>query len=231
MTLRERTVNERVASILDGKKTTRVNPLKTTAKSGGLINPPTRKVTAPSSVTVKSAFLPTVQQGKFSLCRHFLIDCLIDCLGLPFFSIVIVKNETKENSLKREDSNLSQKSLTKLKAALTKDQTKKNTFVTARPKVEAKLKQEVQSVKVKPEVTSRPKVVTKLIPTVKTTSHSTQLFKHVENIDARDTKNPILVSEYVNDIYEYLRQLESDQQVNENFLEGQEVRSYLVFFS
>lgn len=138
---------------------------------------------------------------------------------------MVVKSEPKENSLKREDSNLSQKSLTKLKAALTKDQNKKITSVTARPRVETKLRQDVQSVKQKTEVVvSKPKVASKLFPTIKTTSHSTQLIKHVENIDARDSKNPILVSEYVNDIYDYLRELESQQEVDENFLEGQEVR-------
>ena len=31
---------------------------------------------------------------------------------------------------------------------------------------------------------------------------------HVEDIDANDHDNPQLVSEYVNDIYEYMRQLE-----------------------
>lgn len=136
-------------------------------------------------------------------------------------STVVVREDPKDNLLKREDSNLSQKSLTKLKAALAKDQSKKTTVVpTARTKVEIKVKTETQH-KIKPLAKIQPVGVTK------PPSHSAKLIKHVENIDARDTKNPILVSEYVNDIYLYLRELEVEQPVNENFLEGQNVR---VFF-
>ncbi|KAL5287806.1 CCNB2 family protein [Megaselia abdita] len=185
MTLRARNPNEKVA--LDAKKITRNNSIKTTAKSAVLMNIQTRKA-APTTVTVKSAILPTVQQ-------------------------VVVKDEQKDNLLKREDSNLSQKSLTKLKAALAKDQSKKITTVPVKTKVDIKVKPE--PAKVKP--------VAKVIPTGITKSHSAKLIKHVENIDARDSKNPILVSEYVNDIYSYLRQLEVEQPVNENFLEGQHV--------
>lgn len=133
---------------------------------------------------------------------------------------VVVREETKESHLKREDSNLSQKSLTKLKAALAKDQNKKTTTVVpARVKVDVKGKLEPQP---------RVKPVTKVLPTgiSKSSSHSAKLIQHVDNIDARDSKNPILVSEYVNDIYEYLRQLEVKLPVDENFLEGQHVRRF-----
>jgi cyclin B len=52
------------------------------------------------------------------------------------------------------------------------------------------------------------------------------------NIDEGDKENPQLVTEYVNDIYEYLRVLEQKQCIKENFLEGKDVtgrmRSILV---
>lgn len=125
----------------------------------------------------------------------------------------------ESNLLKREDSNLSQKSLTKLKAAIAKDPSKKVTAGPSRSKVEVKVKQESQS-KLKP--------VAKVLPTgiTKSFSHSTKLITHVENIDRQDGKNPTLVSEYVNEIYEYLRILELDQPIEENFLEGQQVRQF-----
>lgn len=138
--------------------------------------------------------------------------------------IVVVKEEPKDNLLKREDSNLSQKSLTKLKAAISKDPSKKNT-APSRAKGE---------VKAKPDPQPKLKAVAKVLPTgiLKPSAHSTRLIKHVENIDARDAKNPILVSEHVNEIYEYLRQLEKDQPIEANFLEGQQVRrfSFVVNF-
>jgi len=43
------------------------------------------------------------------------------------------------------------------------------------------------------------------------------------NIDAGDGENPQMVSDYVNDIYDYLRFLEKKQPIRENFLDGKEV--------
>lgn len=45
----------------------------------------------------------------------------------------------------------------------------------------------------------------------------------VRDVDADDYDNPMLCSEYVKQIYKYLRQLEVEQYVKPNFLEGQEV--------
>ncbi|XP_046377970.1 G2/mitotic-specific cyclin-B-like [Haliotis cracherodii] len=45
----------------------------------------------------------------------------------------------------------------------------------------------------------------------------------VEDIDANDRDNPQLVSEYVNDIYSYMRILEAKYFVKRNYLEGREV--------
>ncbi|XP_013401826.1 G2/mitotic-specific cyclin-B-like [Lingula anatina] len=53
-------------------------------------------------------------------------------------------------------------------------------------------------------------------------SYSRRLM-NVEDIDAQDKENPQLVSEYVNEIYQYMRNLEVEQGVRENYLEGQEV--------
>ncbi|KAK7070403.1 G2/mitotic-specific cyclin-B2, partial [Halocaridina rubra] len=44
---------------------------------------------------------------------------------------------------------------------------------------------------------------------------------NVENIDAQDKDNPQLVSEYVNDIFKYMRALEEKSRVRNNFLDGQ----------
>ncbi|XP_027881706.1 G2/mitotic-specific cyclin-B1 [Xiphophorus couchianus] len=58
-----------------------------------------------------------------------------------------------------------------------------------------------------------------------------QAFSHVildtaiRDVDADDYDNPMLCSEYVKDIYKYLRQLEVEQNVKPNYLQGQEVTS------
>ncbi|XP_014785257.1 G2/mitotic-specific cyclin-B [Octopus bimaculoides] len=46
---------------------------------------------------------------------------------------------------------------------------------------------------------------------------------NVIDIDADDHENPQLVSEYVNDIYTYLRELEKTYSVRKNYLQGQEI--------
>ncbi|XP_063795608.1 G2/mitotic-specific cyclin-B1 [Pseudophryne corroboree] len=46
---------------------------------------------------------------------------------------------------------------------------------------------------------------------------------HVKDVDADDVGNPMLCSEYVKDIYCYLRSLEEAQAVRPNYLQGQEV--------
>uniref|UniRef100_A0A3P9JNX1 G2/mitotic-specific cyclin-B1 n=1 Tax=Oryzias latipes TaxID=8090 RepID=A0A3P9JNX1_ORYLA len=45
----------------------------------------------------------------------------------------------------------------------------------------------------------------------------------IRDVDADDYDNPMLCSEYVKDIYKYLRQLEMEQSVKPNYLEGQEI--------
>ncbi|XP_051875582.1 G2/mitotic-specific cyclin-B1 [Pristis pectinata] len=45
----------------------------------------------------------------------------------------------------------------------------------------------------------------------------------VKDVDADDCDNPMLCSEYVKDIYKYLRQLEMEQSVRPKYLEGKEI--------
>lgn len=51
-------------------------------------------------------------------------------------------------------------------------------------------------------------------------THSHKLLEGIENIDISDAFNPMLVSEYVNDIYRYLNDLEETFAIRENFLDG-----------
>uniref|UniRef100_A0AAY4CSJ9 G2/mitotic-specific cyclin-B1 n=1 Tax=Denticeps clupeoides TaxID=299321 RepID=A0AAY4CSJ9_9TELE len=52
---------------------------------------------------------------------------------------------------------------------------------------------------------------------------SDALIEDIKDVDSDDYDNPMLCSEYVKDIYKYLRQLETDQAVRPKFLEGREV--------
>ncbi|KAF7665059.1 hypothetical protein LDENG_00156110 [Lucifuga dentata] len=49
------------------------------------------------------------------------------------------------------------------------------------------------------------------------------LHNSIKDVDADDQDNPMLCSEYVKDIYKYLRKLEVDQGVRPNYLQGREV--------
>lgn len=57
-------------------------------------------------------------------------------------------------------------------------------------------------------------------------SLSGQRLNEVEDIDADDRENLILVSEYVNDIYDYLYQLEEEQPIHKDHLANQQDVSY-----
>ncbi|XP_012670221.1 G2/mitotic-specific cyclin-B1-like [Clupea harengus] len=52
---------------------------------------------------------------------------------------------------------------------------------------------------------------------------SDALIEDIKDVDADDYDNPMLCSEYVKDIYKYLRQLETEQAVKPSYLEGREV--------
>ena len=47
--------------------------------------------------------------------------------------------------------------------------------------------------------------------------------ENIENIDSEDQMDPQLVSEYVNDIYEYMWMLEKEQSVKKNYLDQSKV--------
>ena len=61
--------------------------------------------------------------------------------------------------------------------------------------------------------------------------------QNIENIDLEDMNDPQLVSEYVNEIYGYMRELEEKQSVWKNYLDKHKVTAgkytrniILVFF-
>merc|ERR1739848_892582 len=60
-------------------------------------------------------------------------------------------------------------------------------------------------------------------PVVK--AYSVGNLKNVDNIDKDDVENPQLVVEYVNEIYEYLRQLETLQGVREDYLNKSKIKT------
>ena len=47
--------------------------------------------------------------------------------------------------------------------------------------------------------------------------------RNIENIDLEDMNDPQLVSEYVNEIYGYMRELEEKQSVRKNYLDKHKV--------
>lgn len=108
--------------------------------------------------------------------------------------------EVKVVNLKREESRLTRRSLTKLK------QLKKQTDSSSSTSSLATNSDEEDDYKI--EKPDSPE------------SHSHKLIEEVENIDINDAWNPMLVSEYVNDIYEYLNSLEETFAIRENFLES-----------
>lgn len=93
---------------------------------------------------------------------------------------------------------MSRRSLSKLRAALcSKDKKDKNEKNEAKQSFKTELEENINE------------------------SHSAKLLNQIENIDSEDTANPVLVSEYVNDIYSYLYHLEKNYPVNVNHLEKQ----------
>jgi len=139
-----------------------------------------------------------------------------------FHILVTVKassnDKINEPTLKREDSNLSKKSLTKLRAALAKpvmgvSGIRREPVAVARK--EAEIKKDTLEVKkdvpeAKKEVTRMPSIKTSSVVTTTTStmpttmSLSSKRLAGIEDIDANDKENLVLVSEYVNDIYDYL---------------------------
>lgn len=161
------------------------------------------------------------------------------------------KTETEDKSseptsLRREDSNLSLKSLNKLKAAITQgaNAVAKSNAIKAPSASVAQVRKDkplaattatASAAALKKEKSNVAVVSNKLISAAPSLSkaHSTKLLEDVKDIDEGDNENLILVSEYVNDIYAYLFSLENEQPVVKNHLEGQlevfpKMRSVLI---
>ena len=55
--------------------------------------------------------------------------------------------------------------------------------------------------------------------------------QNIENIDLEDQNDPQLVSEYVNEIYGYMRFLENQQSVREKYLDKHRITAGNLFWS
>jgi len=124
------------------------------------------------------------------------------------------------NTLRREDSNLARKSLTKLRAALAKANIPATISIANVDKKEPTVTKPTVTVAVKKDALVKPLVKKEIAPQPKTISMSSQRLA-VEDIDADDEENLILVSEYVNDIYNYLYELEDEQPIHVDHLADQ----------
>lgn len=107
--------------------------------------------------------------------------------------------KVKVVNLKREESRLTRRSLTKLK------QFRKQSDASSTTSSERSSEEEDFSALEKHDSPD---------------THSHKLLEGIENIDINDAWNPMLVSEYVNDIYNYLNNLEETFAIRENFLDG-----------
>ncbi|XP_054739509.1 G2/mitotic-specific cyclin-B [Anastrepha obliqua] len=121
--------------------------------------------------------------------------------------------------LRREDSNLSLKSLNKLKAALSKDGSKLTAAKLSAQCIKIDPKTNVAKKDPSPENNIGKLSQLKIISAPKVSSEK---LEDVEDIDSGDSDQLLLVSEYVNDIYDYLFKLEDQQVVQKNHLDGQE---------
>lgn len=104
--------------------------------------------------------------------------------------------------IRRQESNLTRKSLTKLKAA----------------DAAAKLAKERTTAVQAP---SQQQYIAAPMPVPASTAHSEKMLLDFDDVDAGDEENPLLVSEYVNDIYAYLYHLEEKYAIRKNHLDGQ----------
>lgn len=113
-------------------------------------------------------------------------------------SSLLPSNVLKKSTLKQQINKESEKTLDKPPVQVVKPVVKNNEIqIIEINKKEVELKKEVES-------------------------FSSDLLE-VEDIDEDDKENPILVSIYSNDIYSYLRKLETEFPIKKGFLSGQEV--------
>lgn len=144
----------------------------------------------------------------------------------PIDRTSLLLKEKKQIVSKQITSKQNEKVLEKIKEKPTKVQEKPKTkFIKPSLKVQGSV--ETNTVEIKSPAPTIP-----TIPTTKETKSFSSDLITFEDIDEEDKGNPILVSMYCNDIYEYLRSLEKKFPVKKNYLIGQEVtpkmRSVLI---
>ncbi|XP_055380027.1 G2/mitotic-specific cyclin-B [Condylostylus longicornis] len=137
---------------------------------------------------------------------------------IPIQKIVVVKPEN--GLMRREDSNLSRKSLTKLRAVLTKDAAKRDGLVSIKVEncngtTKKPVKSNAQSIDIPKQKTIKAK------EGYLTETTNVEAKSGFEDIDANDIENIFALTEYVNDIFKYLNELEVIFKIDEDFMKNQ----------
>ncbi|XP_037940816.1 G2/mitotic-specific cyclin-B-like isoform X1 [Teleopsis dalmanni] len=127
--------------------------------------------------------------------------------------------------LRGEDSQLSQISLNKMKSTILRD-TNKVINQNSKPTAIVQAQQtngDVESIAetATKQTRGNEKIASRHCALLKPLSHSSKLISAIEDIDANDANTLILISDYVNEIYDYLYSLEDKLAITENHLEGQ----------
>lgn len=112
--------------------------------------------------------------------------------------------KVKVVNLKREESRLTRRSLTKLKQIKRQSSSSSSSDAVSTTSSSGRSSEDEEF---------------HLEKHVTPDTHSHKLLEGIENIDVNDAWNPMLVSEYVNDIYKYLNDLEETFAIRENFLD------------
>uniref|UniRef100_U5EVM6 Putative cyclin b n=1 Tax=Corethrella appendiculata TaxID=1370023 RepID=U5EVM6_9DIPT len=115
--------------------------------------------------------------------------------------------------VKREESQLSRRSLSKIRAAKSKGST--SSLSSNASSTSSKNGSQENIVKL---VAAAANAITAKVQKISSSTIESHSSKMIENIDQNDYENPLLVSEYVNDIYAYLNQMESIYGIRENYL-------------
>ncbi|XP_013108370.2 G2/mitotic-specific cyclin-B [Stomoxys calcitrans] len=162
-------------------------------------------------------------QNKIKTVTTKLVENKVQQVKIINKTIKTEAGVTVDPSLRREDSNLSRKSLTKLKAAISQSAA---AAISKQPLAKTNSATLILNRKeIKPEVTKAAATATTAVDNklkiVSVQSHSSKLLEDVKDIDEGDDENLVLVADYVNDIYSYLFKLETEQPVVKNHLEGQ----------
>lgn len=200
-------VTTKTTNAIRSNVVTRSNSIKATGLSNPAILKNLPKPTQPMTITAK-----VVKTENPSHVRY---------INKPKIEVTSKQQQPQvqvgTTAIRREDSNLSRRSLSKLKAAIKQQTSVKPTaaVVPSAKSIAAPVSSEKKEINEDTAATkSKPDVI-------EHQSHSAKLLDAVENIDADDTENPILVSEYVNEIYAYLFWLEKQMPVEPDHLKDQ----------